>query len=92
MYTKANVGLSVYGAASGDTRPQQKRPLAPRPSYLSIGGVTQNFRPKASQRHSVITSKPCRDCDNGMIREPDGYGCVQWTSCYSCGGTGEAND
>jgi len=81
MYTKANVGLSVYGAASGDTRPQQKRPLAPRPSYLSIGGVTQNFRPK-----------PCRDCDNGMIREPDGYGCVQWTSCYSCGGTGEAND
>ena len=81
MYTATDVGLSVYGAASGDTRPQQKRPLAPRPSYLSIGGVTQNFRPK-----------PCRDCDNGMIREPDGYGCVQWTSCYSCGGTGEAND
>ena len=81
MYTKANVGLSVYGAASGDTRPQQKRPLAPRPSSLPIGGVTQNFRPK-----------PCRDCDNGMIREPDGYGCVQWTSCYSCGGTGEADD
>ena len=31
-------------------------------------------------------------CDNGFIREPDGYGCVQWTSCYSCGGTGEAED
>lgn len=80
MYSKANVGLSVYGAASGDTRPQQKRPLAPRPSYLSIGGVTQNFR------------TVCPDCDNGFIREPDGYGCVQWTSCYSCGGKGEAND
>lgn len=80
-YSKANVGLSVYSAASGDTRPQQKRPLAPRPSYLSIGGVTQNFR-----------RKPCRDCDRGMIREPDGYGCVQWTSCYSCGGTGVADD
>ena len=80
MYKQLDVGLSVYGAASGDTRSQQKRPLAPRPSYLSIGGVTQNFR------------TVCPDCDNGFIREPDGYGCVQWTSCYSCGGTGEAND
>ena len=80
MYKQLDVGLSVYGAASGDTRPQQKRPLAPRPSYLSIGGVTQNFR------------TVCSDCDRGMIREPDGYGCVQWTSCYSCGGIGEAND
>lgn len=82
MYCATDVGLSNYSAdASGDTRPQQKRPLAPRPSSLPIGGVTQNFRPK-----------PCTDCDNGMIREPDGYGCVQWTSCYSCGGTGDADD
>jgi len=81
MYSATDVGLSVYSAGDDDTRPQQKRPLAPRPSPPIYGGVTQNFRPK-----------PCRDCDRGMIREPDGYGCVQWTSCYSCGGTGEAND
>ena len=81
MYTATDVGLSVYGAVGDDARPQQDRPLAPRPPPLIDGGVTQNFRPK-----------PCRDCDNGMIREPDGYGCVQWTSCYSCGGTGEADD
>ena len=92
MYCATDVGLSVYSAVDDDTRPQQKRPLAPRPSPLIDGGVTQNFRPKASQRHNVITSKPCRDCDNGMIREPDGCGCVQWTSCYSCGGTGGADD
>jgi hypothetical protein len=79
-YTTANVGLSVYGASGDDTRPQEKRPLSPRPSHLSIGGVAQNFR------------TICPDCDNGFIREPDGYGCVQWTSCYSCGGTGEADD
>jgi len=92
MYSATDVGLSVYSEASDDPATQEKRPLAPRPSSLSYGGVTQNFRPKASQRHSVITSKPCRDCDNGFIREPDGYGCVQWTSCYSCGGTGGADD
>lgn len=80
-YTAANVGLSVYGAGGDDARPYKNRPLAPRPSHLSIGGATQNFR-----------SKRCTDCDNGFIREPDGYGCVQWTSCYSCGGTGEADD
>jgi len=91
-YTAANVGLSVYGAGGDDARPYKNRPLAPRPSHLSIGGATQNFRSKASQRHNVITSKRCTDCDNGFIREPDGYGCVQWTSCYSCGGTGEADD
>jgi len=80
MYKQLDVGLSVYGAVDDDTRPQQKRPLAPRPPPLIDGGVTQNFR------------TVCPDCDRGMIREPDGYGCVQWTSCYSCGGTGEAND
>lgn len=91
-YKQLDVGLSVYGAGGDTPTTQENRPLAPRPSHLSIGGVTQNFRPKTSQRHNVITSKPCRDCDNGFIREPDGYGCVQWTSCYSCGGTGEADD
>ena len=80
MYKQLDVGLSVYGASGDDARPQEKRPLSPRPSHLSIGGVTQNFR------------TICPDCDNGFIREPDGYGCVQWTSCYSCGGTGEADD
>jgi len=80
MYSAAIVGLSVYSAVDDDARPQQKRPLAPRPSPLIDGGVTQNFR------------TVCPDCDNGFIREPDGYGCVQWTSCYSCGGTGGADD
>jgi len=80
MYTATDVGLSVYGAVSDDPAAQKKRPLAPRPSPLSYGGVTQNFR------------TVCPDCDNGFIREPDGYGCVQWTSCYSCGGTGVTDD
>ena len=80
-YTAANVGSLVYGAGGGTPTTQENRPLAPRPSPVSIGGVTQNFR-----------TKPCPDCDRGMIREPDGYGCVQWTSCYSCGGTGGADD
>ena len=53
-------------------------PLAPRPASPIDGGVTQNFRPI-----------PCTDCDDGWIREPDGYGCVQWTLCYRCGGYGE---
>jgi len=80
-YTTANVGLSVYGAGGDTPATQENRPLAPPPATVSYGGVTQNFRPKR-----------CTDCDNGFMREPDGYGCVQWTSCYSCGGTGEAND
>ena len=33
------------------------------------------------------TTIQCSECDEGFIREPDGYGCVQWTSCYRCGGT-----
>lgn len=32
--------------------------------------------------------KKCRECDNGWVREPDGYGCVQWTLCVPCGGDG----
>ena len=79
-YTAANVGSLMYGAGGGTPTTQENRPLAPLPSPVSIGGVTQNFR------------TICPDCDNGFIREPDGYGCVQWTSCYSCGGTGEADD
>ncbi len=35
-----------------------------------------------------IAVKPCHDCKDGMIRQPDGYGCVEWTSCYSCDGRG----
>jgi len=35
-----------------------------------------------------IAVTPCDQCDDGMVREPDGYGCVQWTSCYSCDGRG----
>jgi len=23
----------------------------------------------------------CGKCDDGFVREPDGYGCVQWTLC-----------
>lgn len=80
MYKQLDVGLSVYKTAA-NLGSQPNRPLAPPPAAVSYGGATQNFRPK-----------PCRDCDNGFIREPDGYGCVQWTSCYSCGGTGEADD
>ena len=52
-------------------------PLSPRPSSIPIGGVTQNFG-----------TKPCPDCADGWVREPDGYGCVQWTLCYRCGGDG----
>ncbi len=25
--------------------------------------------------------KYCHDKDDGWVREPDGYGCVQWTHC-----------
>ena len=32
------------------------------------------------------------DCDNGWYREPDGYGCVQWTLCGPCNGTGFMED
>jgi len=35
-----------------------------------------------------IAVKPCDECKDGMVREPDGYGCVQWTSCYRCDGKG----
>jgi len=35
-----------------------------------------------------IAVTPCDQCDDGMVREPDGYGCVQWTSCYRCDGKG----
>ncbi len=86
MISVANVGLSVYGGAtSATTPPQQTRPLSPRPSLLSIGGATQNFHPK----------RPCSDCADGWVRQPDGYGCVEWTLCYRCGGDGfiaEDND
>ena len=92
MYNEQTDVCFCTAGGAGDVAPTKKRPLAPAPAPCVDGGVTQNFRPKASQRHSVITSKRCPDCDNGFIREPDGYGCVQWTSCYSCGGTGEADD
>ena len=35
-----------------------------------------------------IAVKACTDCDDGMVRQPDGYGCVEWTSCYTCDGKG----
>ncbi len=92
MYKQTIVGLSVYGQQPGGTATQGKRPLAPRPSLSIDGGVAQNFRTKASQRYSVTTSKRCTDCDDGWIRQPDGYGCVEWTLCYRCGGTGEQKD
>jgi len=80
MYNEqTDVCFCTAGGAS-DAPPQKKRPLAPRLAPSVDGGVTQNFR------------TICPDCDNGFIREPDGYGCVQWTSCYRCGGTGEADD
>ena len=52
-------------------------PLAPRPSSSIDGGVTQNFR-----------TKPCTDCADGWITQPDGYGCIEKTLCYRCGGDG----
>lgn len=57
--------------------PAKKAPLAPRPTSSAGGGVTQNFR-----------TKPCNDCDDGWITQPDGYGCIEWTLCYRCGGNG----
>lgn len=32
------------------------------------------------------------NCDDGWYREPDGYGCVQWTLCDPCNGTGVMED
>ena len=32
------------------------------------------------------------NCDDGWYREPDGYGCVQWTTCGPCNGTGFMED
>lgn len=83
-YTTANVGLSVYGARKSDTASAGKSTPFPPLTATAIGGCRTKF--------SHETPKRCPDCDNGFIREPDGYGCVQWTSCYSCGGTGEADD
>lgn len=34
----------------------------------------------------------CDECDNGWIRQPDGYGCVEWTLCALCGGTGKIEE
>ena len=34
----------------------------------------------------------CDECDNGWIRQPDGYGCVEWTLCALCGGTGKIKE
>lgn len=41
-----------------------------------------------------ISVEPCTytdslgKCRDGMIREPDGMGCVQWTTCIACQGRG----
>ena len=35
-----------------------------------------------------IHVRSCTYCRDGMVREPDGYGCVQWTTCHSCDGRG----
>ena len=42
----------------------------------------------------TIRVEPCNysdslgECRDGMIREPDGAGCVQWTTCFKCQGRG----
>ncbi len=42
----------------------------------------------------IISVNPCTfsnwlgKCRDGMVREPDGEGCVQWTTCWSCRGRG----
>jgi hypothetical protein len=66
-----------HGQGADAGRKTAEAPLAPRPSHLSIGGVTQNFRPI-----------PCTHCDDGWITQPDGYGCIEWTLCYRCNGEG----
>ena len=30
----------------------------------------------------------CPDCDEGWVRVPDGYGCVDWDHCFECKGYG----
>ena len=35
-----------------------------------------------------VEVRQCGECDRGMVREPDGYGCVQWTNCCVCQGKG----
>ena len=37
---------------------------------------------ECSYKHSL------GECRDGMVREPDGEGCVQWTSCHVCAGKG----
>jgi len=83
-YTTANVGLSMYGAGKNDTAAAGKSTPFPPPTAIAIGGCRTKFSHEKPKR--------CPACDNGFIREPDGYGCVQWTSCYRCGGTGETDD
>ena len=92
MYKQLDVGLSVYGAGNDDTAAAGKSTPFPPPTAIAIGGCRTKFSSETSKRHNVTTPKRCPACDNGFIREPDGYGCVQWTSCYRCGGTGEADD
>jgi hypothetical protein len=81
MYKQTIVGLSVYSPVIYGLTLVKNRPLAPHPSPVRYGGVTQNFR-----------TIPCVDCDDGWIRQPDGYGCVEWTLCYRCGGSGQLED
>ena len=66
-----------HGRGAGGGGKTAEAPLSPRPSYLPIGGVTQNFR-----------TKPCTDCADGWVTQPDGYGCIEKTLCYRCGGDG----
>ena len=40
----------------------------------------------SDQQHETTRCK--WNCDDGWHREPDGYGCVQWTLCGPCNGTG----
>ncbi len=56
---------------------KKNAPIAPRPPSALCGGVTQNF-----------ATKPCTDCADGWITQPDGYGCIEKTLCYRCGGEG----
>lgn len=78
MNTAAIVGLSVYAPWQSACAAQKNRPFPPAPRPSVYGGVAQNFHPK----------RPCSDCADGWVRQPDGYGCVEWTLCYRCGGDG----
>lgn len=64
--------------------------------YIDWGDPTEtvSYKLQCNSCKLEISVEPCTykdklgSCRDGMIREPDGEGCVQWTTCWSCRGRG----